>query len=181
MQSFIDLYNTEIIKKLQTALKIENIMEVPKIEKICLNMGVGEAAADSKIINFAADNLKMISGQKPVICRSKKSNASFKIRTGMPIGVKVTLRKKRMYDFLERLVLIALPRLREFRGFSDKNFDGNGNMSFGLQEQIIFPEVDYDKVDAVRGLDITIVTNAKTDAMAKELLSSFHLPFKKVS
>jgi large subunit ribosomal protein L5 len=180
MKSFIELYNTEIIKKLQTDLKIENIMEVPKIEKICLNMGVGEAANDSKIINFAADNLKMISGQKPVICRSKKSNASFKIRTGMPIGVKVTLRKKRMYDFLERLVLVALPRLREFRGFTDKNFDGKGNMSFGLQEQIIFPEVDYDKVDAVRGLDITIVTSAKSDAAARELLSSFHLPFKKV-
>ena len=180
MSSFVELYQTEVIKKLQDMFQLKNIMEVPKIEKICLNMGVGEAAGDSKIINFAADNLKMISGQKPIICRSKKSNASFKIRDGMPIGVKVTLRKKRMYDFLERLILIALPRLREFRGFTDKNFDGRGNMSFGIHEQIIFPEIDYDKVDAVRGLDITIVTTAKTDAMAKELLTGFHLPFKKL-
>ena len=180
MSNFVELYQAEVVKRLQDVFKLKNVMEVPKIEKICLNMGVGEAAADSKIINFAADNLKMISGQKTIICRSKKSNASFKIRDGMPIGVKVTLRKKRMYDFLERLVLIALPRLREFRGFSDKNFDGRGNMSFGIHEQIIFPEIDYDKVDAVRGMDITIVTNAKTDAMAKELLSGFRLPFKKL-
>ena len=181
MKNFKELYDTEIRQKIQSAFHLKNIMQIPKLEKICINMGVGEAAQDSKIINHAVDNLKMISGQKPVICLSKKSNASFKIRTGMPIGVKVTLRKKRMYDFLERLILVALPRLREFRGFTDKNFDGNGNISFGLSEQIIFPEVDYDRVDAIRGLDITIVTTTNDNKIAKELLSGFFIPFKKNS
>jgi large subunit ribosomal protein L5 len=181
MNKFDVLYNTEIKKNIQKKFNLKNVMEIPKIEKICINMGVGEAAQDSKIINFALDNLKMIAGQKPVICKSKKSNASFKIRTDMPIGVKVTLRKSKMYDFLERLVMVALPRLREFRGFSEKNFDGNGNMSFGITEQIIFPEIDYDKVDAVRGLDITIVTTTKCNEMAKELLSGFFIPFRKNS
>jgi large subunit ribosomal protein L5 len=178
MKNFKELYKTEVVKDLQKKFSFENQMEIPKIVKVCLNMGVGEAVLDSKAINNAFDNLRMIAGQQPVKIAARKSNASFKLREGMPIGVKVTLRRDRMYHFLERLILVALPRIRDFRGFTLKNFDGRGNLSFGLHEQIVFPEIDYDKVDAVRGLDITIVTTAETDEVAKELLKGLHFPFK---
>lgn len=178
MKNFKELYKTEICKGLKEKFSLENPMQIPKIEKVCLNMGVGEAAQDSKIIANAFDNLRMIAGQQPIKIAARKSNASFKIREGMPIGVKVTLRRDRMYHFLERLILIALPRIRDFRGFTLKNFDGRGNLSFGVNEQIIFPEIDYDKVDAIRGMDITIVTSSSNDEVAKELLKGFYFPFK---
>jgi large subunit ribosomal protein L5 len=153
-------------------------MEVPRLEKITLNMGVGEAVADKKILQNALEDLEKISGQKPVITISKKSIAGFKIRDGMPIGCKVTLRRDRMYEFLDRLITIAIPRIRDFRGLNGKAFDGRGNYSMGVKEQIIFPEIDFDKVDAVRGLDITITTSAKTDAEARALLEQFKFPFR---
>ena len=178
MKKFKELYKSEITPALKTELGLDNVMMLPRLEKICLNMGVGEAAKDSKVIDKAFDELKMIANQKPVICNARKSNASFKIRTGMPIGVKVTLRKDKMFEFLERLVLVALPRLRDFRGFTDKNFDGNGNFSFGMKEQIVFPEIDYDNVDTVRGLDITFVTSTKDNNHSKALLKKYNIPFK---
>jgi len=155
----------------------KNTFEIPKLDKIVINMGVGEATADSKKINIAVEELKAISGQKPVITKARKSIATFKLREGMAIGCKVTLRRQHMYEFLDRLVNIALPRVRDFRGVSGKSFDGRGNYTLGLKEQLVFPEIDYDKVDKVRGMDIVICTTAKTDAEAKALLKGFDMPF----
>lgn len=172
------IYKTQIVAKLMTQFGYRNIMQVPKIEKITLNMGVGEAVADKKIIDKAVADMTAIAGQKPVVTKARKSVASFKIRTGMPIGCKVTLRRKRMYEFLDRFVTIACPRIRDFRGFSPKGFDGRGNYSVGVREQIIFPEIDYDKIDAIRGMDITITTSARTDDEAKALLKAFNFPLR---
>lgn len=177
MKRFHALYKDTVVKKLQTEFNYKNIMEIPRLSKICINMGVGEAVKDSKIINNAVSDLTMISGQKPVICNAKKANAAFKTRLEMPIGCKVTLRGKRMYDFLERLILVALPRCRDLRPFTIKNCDGRGNFSFGIKEQIVFPEINYDKIDTIRGMDITVVTTAKTDLEAKSLLSAMNFPF----
>lgn len=177
MERFDVLYKETVVKKLQSEFNYKNRMEIPKISKICINMGVGEAVKDSKIINNAVNDLTMISGQKPVICNAKKANAAFKTRIGMPIGCKVTLRGKRMYEFLERLILIALPRCRDLKPFTLKNCDGKGNFSFGIKEQIVFAEINYDKIDAIRGMDINVVTTAKTDVEAKSLLSAMHFPF----
>ena len=157
----------------------ENDMQIPKLEKIVLNMGVGENAQDSKKIQGAVADMTIITGQKPVVTRSRKSIAGFKLREGMPIGCKVTLRGERMYEFLDRLVTIAMPRIRDLRGISDKSFDGNGNYAFGIKEQIIFPEINFDKVDQIRGMDIIICTSAKTDKEAKALLDGFKMPFRK--
>jgi len=170
-------YETEIRPGLQSKFAYANIMQVPKLEKIIVNMGVGEAVQDSKKISSALAELTAITGQKPVTTRAKKSIAAFKLREGMPIGCKVTLRRRRMYEFIDRLVSIALPRVRDFRGLSQKSFDGHGNFSIGLREQIVFPEIEYDKIDQVRGMDITIVTTAKTDEEAKALLKGFNVPF----
>lgn len=155
-----------------------NLMAVPRLEKIVINMGIGEATQDSKKVDAAAVELAAIAGQKPVITKAKKSIATYKLRTGMPIGCKVTLRKERMYEFLDRLITIALPRVRDFRGVPGKSFDGRGNFSMGLKEQIVFPEIDYDKVGSIRGMDITICTTAKTDEEAKALLAAFDMPFQ---
>lgn len=177
MDRFINLYKNVVTNKLKDEFNYSNPMEIPKISKICINMGVGEAVKDSKIINNAVNDLTLISGQKPVICKAKKANAAFKTRIGMPIGCKVTLRGKRMYEFLERLILVALPRCRDLRPFTVKNCDGKGNFSFGIKEQIVFPEINYDKIDTIRGMDITVVTTAKTDKEAKSLLSGMNFPF----
>jgi len=177
MLRFKELYQKQIISNLQKEFSYKNKHEIPVIEKIVINMGVGEAIADSKVINGAVNDLTSISGQKPVVTLARKSIATFKLRERMKIGCKVTLRKDRMYDFLERLVIVALPRVKEFRGFSFKSFDGKGNFTFGLKEQIVFPEINYDKIDQIRGMDITIVTSAKTDKESKSLLSGFNLPF----
>ena len=155
----------------------KNPMQAPRLEKIVINMGMGEAVEDAKKIKSAVADLTAITGQKPVVTKAKKSIATYKLREGMPIGVKVTLRRDRMYEFLDRLITIALPRVRDFRGIPDTSFDGHGNFAMGLKEQIVFPEVDYDKVDAIRGLDIVIVTTARTDAEAKALLKGFEMPF----
>ena len=171
-------YREEIKSSLQKKLGHSNIMEVPKIKKITLNMGVGEAAQDKKTIEKAVADMEKLSGQKALITRARKSVASFKIREGMPIGVKVTLRSERMYEFLDRLINIALPRVRDFRGLNRKSFDGNGNYSFGIKEQIVFPEIDYDKVDKIRGLDICITTTAKNDEEGLALLNEFNFPIK---
>ena len=171
-------YTEEIKSSLQKKLGHSNIMEVPKIKKITLNMGVGEAAQDKKTIEKAVADLEKLSGQKALITRARKSVASFKIREGMPIGVKVTLRSERMYEFLDRLINIALPRVRDFRGLNRKSFDGNGNYSLGIKEQIVFPEIDYDKVDKIRGLDICITTTAKNDEEGLALLNEFNFPIK---
>ena len=172
-------YKKEIVKSLRDKFKYKNDLEIPKLEKIVINMGVGEAVKDSKKIEVAANELAAITGQKPVITKSKKANASFKLREGMPVGLKVTLRKSKMYEFIDRLINVALPRVRDFRGISNKSFDGKGNYSLGLKEQFIFPEIEYDTVDTPRGMDITIVTTAKTDEEAKELLKNFNFPFLK--
>lgn len=177
MDRFDELYKKVVVKKLQEEFNYKNKMEIPKLSKICINMGVGEVIKDSKIINNAINDLTLISGQKPVICNAKKANAAFKTREGMPIGCKVTLRGKRMYEFLERLILVALPRCRDLRPFTVKNCDGRGNFSFGIKEQIVFPEINYDKIDMIRGMDITVVTTAKTDKEAKSLLSGLNFPF----
>jgi large subunit ribosomal protein L5 len=174
---FKDLYHQKVIKEMKDRFKYSNELEIPKIQKVVINMGVGEAVSDSKIINHAVNDLIAISGQKPYITHAKKSIAAFKLREGMKIGCKVTLRRDRMYDFLERLVLVALPRIKEFKGLSTKSFDGRGNLTFGIKEQIVFPEINYDKIDKIRGMDITIVTTAKSNEEAKELLSAFHIPF----
>ncbi len=171
-------YREEITTKLKADFSYSSVMEVPKITKITLNMGVGDAAEDKKIINNAVDDMTRISGQKPLITMTRKAIAGFKIRENWPIGCKVTLRKKRMYDFLQRLISIAIPRIRDFRGFSPKSFDGRGNYSLGIKEQIVFPEIEYDKIDKIRGLDVTITTNAKTDAEARALLKAFGFPLK---
>jgi len=173
-----EVYKTEIAPKLQEELGIQNVMEIPRITKITLNMGVGEALADKKVLENAVGDLTLISGQRPVVTKARKSVAGFKIREGWPIGCKVTLRSDRMYDFLERLISIAIPRIRDFRGVSPKSFDGRGNFAMGVSEQIIFPEIDYDKVDALRGLDITITTTAKNDDEGRALLRAFNFPLK---
>ena len=171
-------YCDVIVKQLQKELAFKSAMEVPRITKITLNMGVGEAVDDKKIINFAVEDMAKIAGQKPVITMSRKSIAGFKIRDNYPIGCKVTLRRQKMYEFLHRLIAIAIPRIRDFRGFSPKAFDGRGNYSLGIKEQIVFPEIQYDKIDAIRGMDITITTTAKNDAQAKALLKAFGFPLK---
>ena len=171
-----DLYDSEIKKNLKTKLGFKNEMAIPKIEKISINMGVGEASQDKGKIDGAVNDLKLISGQQPIITKARKSVAGFKLREGVSVGVKVTLRKQKMYEFLDRLVNIALPRVRDFRGLSKKSFDGKGNYSLGLKEQIVFPEIDYDNLDSLRGMDITIVTSAKNDEQGLELLKSFNLP-----
>jgi large subunit ribosomal protein L5 len=178
MKRFKELYNTVLVENLNKQFNYSNKMEVPRLVKVCINMGVGnKAVLDSKVIDHAVQDLTLISGQKPVVTKAKKSISTFKLRENMPIGCKVTLRKERMYEFIERLVLVALPRVRDFKGFSSKSFDGLGNFSIGLKEQIIFPEINYDKIDSVRGLDINIVTTAKTDIEAKALLAGFYFPF----
>ncbi|MBP3546156.1 MAG: 50S ribosomal protein L5 [Alphaproteobacteria bacterium] len=178
MTNFEKLYNEVIKKALVEKFGYTNPHEVPKLTKIVLNMGVSEAVTDKKKLNNAADEMGQIAGQKPVITHARKSIATFKVREGMPLGCKVTLRRDKMYEFLERLVNMALPRIRDFHGIQGKNFDGRGNFAFGIKEQIIFPEINYEKVDAVRGMDIVICTTAKTNAEAKELLTSFNLPIK---
>jgi len=178
MANLKNVYNNEIRARLKEELGLENIMEVPRITKITQNMGVGEALGDKKILEHAVSNLEQISGQKVVVTKARKSIAGFKVREGWPIGCKVTLRKERMYEFLERLVSIAIPRIRDFRGISPKSFDGRGNFSMGVSEQIIFPEIDYDKIDALRGLDITITTTARTNDEGRALLKAFNFPFK---
>ena len=178
MAAFKEQYNSTVKQQLQEKFAYKSVMEIPKITKITLNMGVGESVGDKKIISKPFDDLTAISGQKPIVTKARKSIAGFKIREEWPIGVKVTLRGERMYEFLERLVVIAIPRIRDFRGLNPKSFDGRGNYSLGIKEQIVFPEIDYDKVDAVRGLDITITTSALTDDEAKALLLCFGLPLK---
>jgi large subunit ribosomal protein L5 len=171
-------YRETVVPDLMKRFGYKSVMEVPRIEKITLNMGVGEAVADKKVMEFAVGDMQKIAGQKAVVTKSRKSIAGFKIREGYPIGCKVTLRKARMYEFLDRLVSVALPRVRDFRGISGRAFDGRGNYNMGVREQIIFPEIEYDKIDALRGMNITITTTAKTDDEAKALLSAFKFPFK---
>ena len=171
-------YLDEIRPMLREQLGLENLMQAPRLEKVTLNMGVGEAVGDRKIMDSALADLALISGQQPVVTKARKSEAGFKIRTGFPIGCKVTLRRTRMYDFVERLVGIAIPRIRDFRGLSPKSFDGHGNFSMGIAEQIVFAEIDYDKIDQMRGLDIAVNTTARTDAQALALLRAFNFPFK---
>ena len=173
-----DKYTSEIAPKLKEELGLSNVMEVPRITKITLNMGVGEAVGDKKALEAAVADLTLIAGQKPIINNARKSIAGFKIRQGWPIGTKVTLRSERMYEFLERLVGIAIPRIRDFRGISPKQFDGRGNFAMGVSEQIIFPEIDYEKIDKLRGLDITITTTARTDDEGSALLRAFNFPLK---
>ncbi len=178
MSDLKKIYQDEIVPKLKEELGLGNIMEVPKITKITLNMGVGEASQDRKAMEGALADMTAISGQKPLVTNARKSVAGFKIREGWPIGCKVTLRGERMYEFLERLVSIAIPRIRDFRGLNPKSFDGRGNYSMGLREQIVFPEIDFDKVDKLRGLDITITTTAQNDDQARALLRAFNFPLK---
>ena len=178
MSSLKETYNNEIAPKLMKELNLTNVMQVPRLTKITLNMGVGEAIGDKKTLESAVSDMTLISGQKPVITKARKSIAGFKVREGWPIGVKVTLRASRMYDFLERLIGIAIPRIRDFRGISSKQFDGRGNFSMGVSEQIIFPEIDYDKIDKLRGLDIAITTTATNDDEGRALLKAFNFPLK---
>ena len=173
-----ELYRNELTEKLQTELSLSNLMEVPRISKVTLNMGVGEAIGDKKALESAVSDLTLISGQKPVVTKARKSIAGFKVRQGWPVGAKVTLRRNRMYEFLERLIGIAIPRIRDFRGISPKQFDGRGNFSMGINEQIIFPEIDYEKIDKIRGMDITITTTARNDAEGLALLKAFNFPLK---
>ena len=173
-----EFYKTEVIKKMTEQFGYTSPMQVPRIEKITLNMGVGEAVADKKIMEHAVGDMEKISGQKAIVTKAKKSVAAFKIRDDYPVGCKVTLRRDRMYEFLDRLVTIAIPRIRDFRGISARSFDGRGNYNMGVKEQIIFPEIEYDKIDALRGMNITITTTAKTDEEAKALLSAFSFPFR---
>ncbi len=179
MSRLKDLYKTEIVDAMVKKFGYKNVMEVPKLEKIVINMGVGEAKENSKILEVAIKEMEMITGQKAVPTRAKNSVANFKIREGMAIGCKTTLRGEKMYEFLDRLVNLALPRVRDFRGVSADSFDGRGNYALGIKEQIIFPEIEYDKIDKVRGMDVIIVTTAKTDEEARELLRLFNMPFKK--
>jgi len=173
-----EFYRNTVVKQLQDQFGYKSVMQVPKIEKITLNMGLGEAVGDKKIIDKAVGDMAAIAGQKPVVTLARKSVAGFKIREDWPIGCKVTLRRERMYEFLDRFISIAIPRIRDFRGFSAKAFDGRGNYSLGVREQIIFPEIDYDKIDALRGLDICITTSARTDEEGRALLSAFSFPMK---
>ena len=174
-----EIYRSEIVDAMIKKFGYKNIMEVPKLDKIVVNMGVGEAKENAKILESAARDLEIITGQKPILTKAKKSIANFKIREGMPIGCKVTLRGEKMYDFLDRLINLALPRVRDFRGVNPNAFDGRGNYSLGIREQLIFPEIEYDKVDKVRGMDVIFVTTAKTDEEARELLRLFNMPFAK--
>jgi large subunit ribosomal protein L5 len=173
-----DFYKDTVVKELTKQFGYSSVMEVPRIKKITLNMGVGEAVADKKVMENAVNDMTKIAGQKPVVTKAKKSVAAFKIRDDYPVGCKVTLRRERMYEFLDRLVTVAIPRIRDFRGISAKSFDGRGNYNMGVKEQIIFPEIDYDKIDALRGMNITITTTAKTDEEARALLSAFSFPFR---
>ena len=173
-----EIYAKEIVPALTKQFGYKSAMEVPRVSKVVLNMGVGEAVGDKKLLENAAADMQKIAGQKPVITKARKAIAAFKIREGYPIGCMVTLRENRMYEFLDRLISIALPRVRDFRGVSGRSFDGRGNFNMGVKEQIIFPEIEYDKIDAMRGMNITITTTAKTDAEAKALLAAFHFPFK---
>lgn len=178
MSRFHTLYNDVVVPELTKKFGYKTIMQVPRITKITLNMGVGEAVNDKKVVDNAVADMTKIAGQKPAVTRTRKAIANFKIREDMPIGCKVTLRGERMYDFLDRLVTIAFPRVRDFRGVSGRAFDGRGNYNIGLKEQIIFPEIEYDKIDAIRGMNISITTTAKTDEEAKALLAGFHFPFR---
>jgi large subunit ribosomal protein L5 len=178
MATLQEHYRENIIPQLMEKFGYKSIMEVPRIDKITLNMGVGEAVGDKKIMQFAVNDMTAIAGQKPIVTNARKSVAGFKIREDWPIGCKVTLRRERMYDFLSRLINIAIPRIRDFRGLNGKSFDGRGNYSMGVKEQIMFPEIDYDKIDTLRGLDITVTTTAKTDEEGKALLKAFNFPFK---
>jgi large subunit ribosomal protein L5 len=178
MATLKEKYKSELAPQLQKELGLDNVMEVPRITKITLNMGVGEALGDKKVLENAVADMKKISGQKPVVTKARRSIAGFKVREAWPIGCKVTLRSDRMYEFLERLISIAIPRVRDFRGVNPKSFDGRGNFAMGITEQIIFPEIDYDKVDALRGMDITITTTARTDDEGRALLRAFKFPLK---
>jgi len=178
MATLKEKYTSEIVPQLKQELGLQNVMEVPRITKITLNMGVGEAVGDKKVLESAMADMEKISGQKPVITKARKSIAGFKVRSGWPIGCKVTLRSERMYEFLERLISIAIPRIRDFRGISPKAFDGRGNFAMGVSEQIIFPEIEYDQVDTLRGLDITITTTARNDDEGRALLRAFNFPLK---
>lgn len=178
MPRLLDFYRKEVVPKLKEKFKYSSVMQVPHIEKITINMGVGEAAADKKILMNAVGDLEKIAGQKAVTTLARKSIAGFKIREGWPIGCKVTLRRAKMYEFLDRLITIALPRVRDFRGISARSFDGRGNYSLGIKEQIVFPEIEYDKIDALRGMDVTITTSARTNKEAFALLKAFNFPFK---
>jgi large subunit ribosomal protein L5 len=173
------IYRDKLVPELKQSLGLDNVMQVPKITKITINMGVGEAVADKKIMDNAVGDLTKITGQKPLVTRARKSVATFKVRDGLAIGAKVTLRGARMYEFLDRLVSIAMPRIRDFRGVSARSFDGQGNYNFGVKEQIIFPEIAYDQIDAIRGMDITITTTAKDDKSGRALLEAFNFPFRK--
>lgn len=179
MAKLHDFYKDSVVPNLAKEFEYKSVMQVPRLEKITLNMGLGEAITDKKVLENASNDMALITGQKPVITKARKSVAGFKVREGYPIGCKVTLRGERMWEFFERLVSIAIPRIRDFRGLNPKSFDGRGNYSMGIREQIIFPEIDFDKVDKVRGMDITITTSANTDAEAKALLSAFNFPFRK--
>ena len=178
MARLAEFYKETVIDKLMKEFNYDSVMEVPRITKITLNMGLGEAVGDKKVVEHAVSDMAKISGRKPVVCLARKSVAGFKIRDGWPIGCKVTLRREQMYEFLDRLINIAIPRIRDFRGVSPKSFDGRGNYSMGVQEQIIFPEIDYDKIDTLRGMDITITTSAKNDEEGRALLAAFNFPFK---
>ena len=171
-------YKETLTAQLMEKLELKNIMEVPKITKVTLNMGVGEAVTDKKVMAHATGDMEVISGQKPIVINARKSVAAFKIRDGWPVGCKVTLRRERMYEFLDRLVNVSIPRIRDFRGLNRKSFDGHGNYSFGITEQIMFPEIDFDKIDKIRGMDITITTSARNDAEGLALLQAFNFPFK---
>ncbi len=174
-----DHYRSEVVPQLKEDLGLDNVMQVPRVSKITLNMGVGEALVDRKLVNKAIDDMTLIAGQRAVMTRARKSVATFKVREGWPIGCKVTLRRDRMYEFLDRLVSVAIPRIRDFRGLNPKSFDGSGNFSMGVQEQIVFPEVDYDHIDTIRGMDITITTTARNNEQGLALLEAFKFPFKK--
>lgn len=178
MARLLEKYRNEILPNLMKEFEYDTVMQAPKIEKITLNMGLGEAIADKKVLEAAMNDMKLISGQQPIVTKARKSIAGFKVREGWPIGCKVTLRSQRMYEFLDRLISIAIPRIRDFRGLKAKAFDGRGNYSMGVQEQIIFPEIDYDKIDKIRGLDIVITTSANTDKEARALLKAFSFPIK---
>ncbi|KDN59544.1 MULTISPECIES: 50S ribosomal protein L5 [Exiguobacterium] len=179
MNRLQEKYKSDIVKAMMDKFNYDSVMQVPKVDKIVINMGVGDAVSNSKALDMAVEELSILSGQKPLVTKAKKSIAGFKLREGMPIGAKVTLRGERMYDFLDKLVTVSLPRVRDFRGVSKKAFDGRGNYTLGVKEQLIFPEIDYDKVSKVRGMDIVVVTTANTDEEARELLTLLGMPFQK--
>ena len=179
MSRFSQMYKNDVAPALMKKFEYKSVMQIPKLDKVVINVGAGEAKDNSKVIDAIANDLGIITGQKPVVCRAKKSVANFKLREGMPIGVKVTLRGEKMYEFIDRLFSLALPRVRDFRGINPNSFDGRGNYSMGVKEQLIFPEIEYDKIDKVRGMDITFITTAKTDEEAKELLTLMGAPFAK--